>query len=268
MSNTARRNFIKSAIIVGATPLLSSANTIGENSLKFIHISDSHFDLENEFTVTSLKKIVSFINSDFKDLDFVLFGGDNYNKLNEAKSFKEIISKLNIPFYVVRGNKEASQKDFNKLFVNSKELVKNDRDWVLQKNGYMILGLDSSIEGANNGKYDNKTIKFAQNILDKKRPTIILNHHPYTNYWNGSEEKDLHKYVLNNTAEVQDKLFKYKNLVLTLSGHKHIDSVTKINDVKVIVTRASMRALDENNYPMRLIEMNNDKVSEKLIYTI
>ena len=31
MSNTARRNFIKSAIIVGATPLLSSANTIGEN---------------------------------------------------------------------------------------------------------------------------------------------------------------------------------------------------------------------------------------------
>ncbi len=272
MSPISRRSFIKGAIAVGITPLALNADVIKKSQgLKFIHVTDSHFDLQNEYSVQSLKTMVLFINEHYKDLDFVLFGGDNYNHtkdVHEAHEFKKIVSQLNVPFYAVRGNKEASQKEFNELFVDGMGLKTNDRDWLLEKNGYMILGLDSSTEGASNGSYDDETIKFAQSILEKEKPTIILNHHPYTNYWGGTEKKDIHKYVLNNTNEVQEKLFKYPNLLLTLSGHKHIDSSSEINGTKVIATRALMSPQNIKSFPMRYVEIDGKKVHEKLVYTV
>jgi Icc protein len=104
-------------------------------------------------------------------------------------------------------------------------------------------------------------------VLKKVKPTLILNHHPYTNYWGGTEEKDIHKYVLNNTKETQKRLFGYKNLLLTLSGHKHIDSVTKINNVTTIVTRGFIRPKDLDVYPMRYVELHGNNITQKLIYT-
>ena len=55
--------------------------------------------------------------------------------------------------------------------------------------------------------------------------------------------------------------------MLTLSGHKHIDSVTQINHVKVVVTRGFVRPLDMDMYPMRYVEISDGKIREKLIYT-
>ncbi|PHS57778.1 MAG: hypothetical protein COB17_04805 [Sulfurimonas sp.] len=146
-------------------------------------------------------------------------------------------------------------------------LIISKNNWLLELKGYNILGLDSCITNANNGNYSKETIDFAKSVLNTKKTTLILNHHPYTNYWGGTEEKDIHKYVLNNTDEVQKELFSYDNLLLTLSGHKHIDSVTELNKTKVIVTRGFIRPLDLEMYPMRYIKVDNGNVNEKLIYT-
>ena len=172
-----------------------------------------------------------------------------------------------MPFFAVKGNKEASQKEFEELFINPSKLNKHGKNWILSKNGFIILGLDSSIKDANNGLFDTNTISFAKKILDKNQPTVILNHHPYTNFWNGTNSDDIHKYVLNNTKEVQKKLFQCPNLLLTLSGHKHIDSVSHIHGVKVIATRALIRPLDVQNFPMRYIHLHGTTINEKLIYT-
>lgn len=248
--------------------------------LRFIHVTDSHMDLADEDSVEAMKLMVSFINREYKTLDFVLFGGDNFNNNvpgdKDAQAFKEIISKLYCPSYLVRGNKESAPKkdtsinldEFKKLFISDTDLNSHGKDWAIEKKGFVILGLDSCIENQNNGLYTKDTISFAKQTLQKGKPTVILNHHPYTNYWGGKEEKDLHKYVLNNTDEVQKELFCFKNLILTLSGHKHIDSVTKINDTKVIVTRGFVRPLDLDSYPMRYVELSDGKIEEKLIYTV
>ena len=66
---------------------------------------------------------------------------------------------------------------------------------------------------------------------------------------------------------MQKKLFGHKNLILTLSGHKHIDNVSKINDVTVIATRGFVRPLDLDQYPMRYVELKDNKIDQKLIYT-
>jgi len=280
MAKISRRGFFKRAAVMGAIPLVATAQEHKEApTLKFVHITDSHMDLSDSDSVEAMKLMVRFMNTNYKDLDFVLFGGDNFNNNvpgnKDAMVFKEIIEQLPCPAYVVRGNKESSPakdqsidlSEFKKMFLDHEEMHVVGKDWKIEQKGYLLLGLDSCIEGQNNGLYTQETIAFADKALREGKPTIILNHHPYTNYWGGTEKKDLHKYVLNNTQEVQDLLFKYDNLILTLSGHKHIDSVTQINQAKVIVTRGFIRPLDLDMFPMRYVEITGSKIQEKMIYT-
>ena len=279
MSEISRRGFIKGALALGALPLAGQVSPQAKETLKFIHITDSHMDLSDSDSVDSMRLMASFINENYKDLDCVMFGGDNFNNNvkgnKDAEVFKEIIETLHCPALVVRGNKESSPKpqdaiysnEFKSMFVDGKNLQVNANDWLLEIKGFNILGLDSCIKDANNGLYTEATMVFAEKALQNKKPTVVLNHHPYTNYWGGTEEKDIHKYVLNNTKEVQNRLFRYHNLILTLSGHKHIDSVKDLDHTKMVVTRGFVRPLDLDMYPMRYVEIEGNKVSEKLIYT-
>ena len=275
MKNISRRNFIKNAFTMSAIPFTLSAS-LPTNNLRFIHITDSHMDLNDSNSIDAMELMVAFINTQYKELDFVLFGGDNFNNNTEnnadAHKFKEIITKLHCPSYLVRGNKEANIdalpfETFSDIFLQKSALYAEGNDWLLEHKGYMILGLDSCIDNENNGSYTQKTLEFAEKTLKKSKPTIILNHHPYTNYWNTQNTKEIHKYVLNNTKETQDKLFSFPNLILTLSGHKHIDSVGNINTTKVLVTRGFIRPLDLDMYPMRYVEIIDNKIHEKMIYT-
>lgn len=278
MRDIKRRSFFKKAALLSTIPFILNANDT-EETLKFIHITDSHMDLSDSDSVEAMELMSAFINANYKDLDFVLFGGDNFNNNvlgnGDAHKFKEIIDTLNAPAYLVRGNKESSPKskkginlqEFKNIFLQDNNLNVQGRDWIFKKKGYQVLGLDSCIEGENNGLYTKETIRFAKNALKNSKPTIILNHHPYTNYWGSTDKKDIHKYVLGNTKEIQADILDNKNVILTLSGHKHIDSVKDVNGTKMIVTRGFVRPLDLDAYPMRYIEITANKISEKLIYT-
>jgi len=282
MKNTSRRNFFKGAVVALATmPLMATeATQKKQNSLKLVHITDAHMDLGNPESVEALKMAVNYINKNYPDLDCVLFGGDNFNNNMKADSdalvYKKIVEKLHCPAYHVRGNKESSPVNdnqidldaFKKLFMSHKELTVNGKDWAVEKNGTLILGLDSCIEHKNNGTYTKETLAFAKKMLDLGKPTLILNHHPYTNYWCSKDKKDIYKYVLGNSEETIKELFEYPNFLATLSGHKHIDNIKMINRVKTITTRGFIRPLDLDEYPMRYVEIQGNDVSEKLIYTI
>jgi len=283
MANNTRRNFFKGAVALAAMPLMAAqkSNTKKKtNTLKMVHITDAHMDMGNPDSVEALKMAVTYLNKNYPDLDCVLFGGDNFNNNMKADSdalvYKKIVEKLHCPVYHVRGNKESNPANdqqidleaFKKLFMSYKELTVSGKDWAVEKNGTLILGLDSCIEHANNGAFTKETLAFAKKMLDLGKPTLILNHHPYTNYWCGTESKDIHKYVLGNSKETIEALFDYPNLLATLSGHKHIDNIKLINKVKTITTRGFIRPLDLDEYPMRYVEINGNDVSEKLIYTI
>ena len=280
MPKLSRRNFFKGAAALAAMPLVAGEQTkTAPQTLKLVHITDAHMDLGNPDSVEALKMAVNYLNKHYPDLDCVLFGGDNFNNNMKADSdalvYKEIVEKLHCPAYHVRGNKEANPANdmqidlaaFKKLFMSYKELTVEGKDWAVEKNGYLILGLDSCIEHADNGEYTKETLAFAKKMLDLGKPTIILNHHPYTNYWCGTDSKDIHKYVLGNAKETIDALFGYDNLIATLSGHKHIDNIKLVNKVKTVTTRGFIRPLDLDEYPMRYIEITGNELSEKLIYT-
>ena len=84
--------------------LTSIANA---KDLKFAQIADIHYDIgENQTQI--LKWAVDELNR-INDLDFVVFLGDNIDKSNRTilKSFLNIVSGLNKPYYIVLGNHDA-----------------------------------------------------------------------------------------------------------------------------------------------------------------
>ncbi len=268
-----RRDFLKTAVAATALPLFAT-----EEKIKFLHITDSHMDLHDPQSVEAIKAMVRNINFKFNNIDFVLFGGDNFNNnINgneDAVVFKKIISGLTMPAYCVRGNKEANPKGdqqidlqkFLELFTTPNMLVVG-KNWMVMHNGFMILGLDSCIDHHNNGRFDKETIAFAKKMLELGKPTIMLSHHPYLNFWGSTNPDNIYKYVLNNTEEVQKELFGYPNLLLTLTGHIHIDDTkSRIGHVRCITTRAFKNSLGGNKYPMRLITIEGKKIEEKLVH--
>jgi len=166
-------------------PLLANAQENKKETLCFIHVTDSHMDLSDSDSVEAMQIMAEFINNNYKNLDFVLFGGDNFNnnapKDSDALKFKEIAGTLHCPHYTVRGNKESfpsgdkqiNLQEFQNMFCSSKALHVNGKDWLLQAKGYNILGLDSCIENHNNGAYTKETLAFAENILQQNKPTVI-----------------------------------------------------------------------------------------------
>ena len=284
-----RRDFIKiGTLSIGALAFGSGfmgckpkeAGKPGE-SLKIIHATDTHLDLGMPETVQWLESFVEKVNQDFSDVDFVLFGGDNFNNNaagnEDAMKFKSIADSLKCSWYSVRGNKESTPKppgdplgqgDFAKMFFNS-ELEVTGRDWKIVKGKYTILGIDSTIEKKNNGKFSRESLSFIENEL-KANPDqkyILLDHHPYENYWGGKSESDIHKYVLNNSKIIKKNIFKHKNLLLTLSGHKHLDYVQKEGGVTKIATLGFVvtQNIDKkDDHCFRYIEINGNSITERI----
>ena len=269
---------------VGGRKLFGSTKSTGkeEDILRFIHVADTHLDLKMPKTVKWLEMLVDKINNDFSSIDFVLFGGDNFNNNASGKSdaiiFKKITDNLHCPSYSVRGNKESTpkpendplnQSDYAQMFFSS-DLKVVGRDWKLKRGRYTILGIDTTRDQKDNGIFLPESLSFVENEL-KAHPSqyhLILNHQAYENFWGGTNKKDIHRYVLNNVEEVKGKLFKYSNLIMTLSGHKHLDHIGKSGDIQVITTVGFVVPQDpenENDHRFRFIEIRGSKVTEKLV---
>ena len=291
MKPISRRNFLKTGMLglasytiasrlIGSVPAIASKGHAPLSSprdadLRFLHVTDTHLDLGKPETVTWVERVVERINKDFPHADFVVFGGDNFNNnvpgKKDAETFKKIADSLKCPWYSVRGNKESSpkpetdplnQKDYEKMFFTPSIKV-SGRDWSLEKGSYTILGIDTTIEHHKNGLFTKESLDFVETQLknNKDRHFIILNHHPYWNFWGGKEQADIHKYVLNNADEVKKRLFKYPNLRLTLSGHKHLDNVIKEGNVTVISTLGFIVPQGaEKDHQFRFVEMKEGNI--------
>jgi len=250
--------------------------------LRFIHVTDSHLDLARPKTVKWVEMLVAKINDEFCSVDFVLFGGDNFNNnvpgKKDAIKFKEIADGLRSPWYSVRGNKEScpkpkgdplGQNDYAQMFFPS-DLEVVGRDWKLTKGRYTILGIDTTILQNNNGIYTPESLALVEGQLKKHpdRRFIVLNHQTYGNFWGGTDKADIHKYVLNNAGEVKERLFKHPNLILTLSGHKHLDHVGQVGTVAVIATLGFVVPQDldnEDDHRFRYVEIRDSAVGQKVV---
>ncbi len=230
MKKLNRRDFlIKGAYFLAAGAFVSflPAAVMGNShktemdSLQFLHVTDTHLDLGKPNTVKWVEMLVNKINRDYASVDFVLFGGDNFNNnapgIDDATKFKHIVDGLKVPWYSVRGNKEScpnpkgtplNQSDYARMFFPPGLKVVG-RDWKLEKDRFTILGIDTTIENRNNGIFTPESLDFVENELKSHpdRRYILLNHQTYGNFWGITDEKAISKYVLNNIEEVKNRIF-------------------------------------------------------------
>jgi Icc protein len=291
MKKIIRRDFLKKgacSLAAGAfvsffpgTVALGNSLKKEKGSIQFLHVTDTHLDLGKPETVKWTQMLVNKINQEYAFVDFVLFGGDNFNNnapgTDDATKFKKIAGGLNIPWYSVRGNKESSpnpkgdqlnQSDYADMFFPP-ELMVAGRDWKLEKDLFTILGIDTTVDHRNNGIFTSESLGFVENELKSHpdRRFIIMSHQTYGNFWAIENEKAVSQYVINNLDEVKSRLFKYPNLILTLSGHKHLDYVGKENHIHMISTVGFVvpQNANENDHQFRYVKIHKNEVSEKLV---
>ncbi len=252
-----------------------------KETIRFIHVTDTHLDLQNPQSVLMVERFAEKVATNYSDIDFVLFGGDNFNNNVEtgkdANRLKEILKTIPAPTYSVRGNKESHhvgeasgyslqmfQDDFGK------GVTWSGRDWKLDAGPVTILGIDTTIDGQDNGLFAAESLSFVETELsaNPNKRHVLLSHHPYNNFWGGTTEGDLHKYVLGNSEEVRNRLFHHNNLALTLTGHKHLDDISEAFGTKVIATVGFVMPQDPNNLEdrrFRVVEIGANVLEQQLV---
>ena len=244
-----------------------------DKSIRFIQVTDAHFNPNIENTKEILTQTVKDINNQ-KDIAFVVFTGDNIDKANEKhlEEFMKIVKKIHAPYYLVLGNHDVF-KSQNLSKVRYKEIVRHHRIWLhrswnysFKKNGYVFIVADGAkevIPGAA-GYYRADTLKWIDKQLTKNadKPVIIFQHYPII------ESPEFGKGALRTHRTYQaekylDMLSKHDNVIAIVSGHFHVNSEVMQNGVYHINTPTLQK--DPPTY--KIIDVVHKKGLSPIIYT-
>ena len=256
-------------------------------SFKFAVIADPHMSVNGpnspangskmfKESETLLKSSIDAINQR-TDIDFVVALGD-LTKDSEpwnVDRFKELMDELDAPYYVVLGNHDVSPTDTDKKKM-SPGVTRANMIWTFQGHGYdgpdthwstdplpgiHLVGLDSSRTGDWDGRITQSGLKFLDRDLaaNPDKLTIVILHHQLTHYSKSalSGENEFDKFVLRNAEEVKSILRKHPQVVMTLSGHRHISTRYKKDEHVNIFTCPSTMT-----WPMRYVifELDNSNI--------
>lgn len=248
---------------------------------KFAHVTDMHLSttghngaaLKAE-SIKILEDVLDQIDS-MKDLDFVLFGGDNWDNTDkgtpDVDRFMYMVKGLRVPYLIQLGNREASpmppsdptnKEDFVRFF--QEHGFNNGTFWwdVEIIPGVVVIGLDSSIKGHNDGAIPEEEIQWLQKRLKeyKEQFIIVLTHHLFLPTWAPKEIPLWNKsYLIANSLQVRPILEANTEVKLVLTGHHHVTKIDIINGLPYIASPATVQ------YPhaFRIFHAEGNKVELK-----
>ena len=285
-----RREFLKIGIgastallsgmgLHGCLPLRQRQTQTNGTRFKFAHVTDTHISTQGKNgaamkadSIQIFEDVVSQLN-ETEGLDFILFGGDNFDNsekgvadLNEVLRLTE---KLKTPYYIQFGNREAaslpkddplSKEQFTRKFQGHG--FNGDSFWwsASPLKDVTVLGLDTSIEGRNYGAISDEQLKWMKKEIAIYRNdfVIILTHHLFLPTWRPKTIPKWEKnYLIGNSVEVMPVLENAPNVKLILSGHHHATNVQIRNGLPYIATPATVQ------YPhaFRIISVDSSNAS-------
>jgi len=293
-SELSRRDFVKRGLAVGqavfiggvlvgnfagctTAPKKDEGTKVGrKKGIKFAHITDTHVTFSGK-NGTALKEesfnifrdVIDQVNNT-PDIDFILFGGDNINNTDPgAKDFNEfmsIMSSVKVPYFAQFGNREVSPIPPG-IALSKSQYAEKMKDHGLDAGRYSwsvspvpglrILGLDTTIEGYDNGEIIKKELKWIKREISKYPDDMIvtLSHHLFLPTWGDRDiPKWKKKYLLKNYQEVNAVLDSAPQVKACLMGHHHVSKVQTINGLHYIASPATVQ------YPhaFRTISINDN----------
>ena len=271
-----RKSFISFFIAFVLSFSIANVSTYAlGNSLKFVHLSDTHLTLTRQDTSFKslgkskglLEDAISQIN-ELQNLDFVFQTGDmvDFPRESDAIMYMGMMNNLKYPWYVSFGNHDLAvngdlKRDRFLFLLNShnKNFDFNTSYYSFKpKKGYKIIVLDavdnSKITG--NGIFTKEQLEWLDVELDKsskKDVILIFLHHPIL------EPYPSHHHKILNTDEFYKVVDKYKNPICIFSGHYHATKITKEHNIVHVSTPAlvtypnAFRLINISNYRKKVI---------------
>lgn len=229
---------------------------------KFIQVTDVHLTQNN---ADYLKQFVDNANQNFKNLDFIVFTGDNIDKANpeDLKLFLKIIKNLKVKPYVLVGNhdlfKSHNLSKEKYMHLVRKELGfyhSNKPNYVFKKKDIVFIamnGVKEVIPGSN-GYYREDELFWLDKMLTRysNKKVVILQHFPLL-------DTKAKNHSLYRKEDYEDVLKRHSNVISIVSGHYHENIEQKDGGIYHIVTNRF-----SNNTYYKLIEIDSDN---DMIYT-
>ena len=234
-----------------------------KTNIKFAHITDTHVTftgkngtalVEESFDI--FRDIVDQIK-EMGDIDFILFGGDNINNTDPGtKGFDEfmnIMSSVEVPYFAQFGNREVSpiphgialSKQQYATKMKGHGLDTGRYVWsVSPAPGLRILGLDTTIEGHNNGEIPHTELKWLKEEVAKYPHDMIitLSHHLFLPTWGSMDiPKWKKKYLLKNYQEINAILEGAPQVKACLMGHHHVSKIQTVDGLHYIASPATVQ---------------------------
>ena len=204
------------------------------DTLIFAFLADTH--IGSGSSVENLTQCVADINAQ-PHIQFAIFAGDvtEFGSDKELALAKDILSKLNVPYYIIPGNhdtkwSESGCNTFNKVFGASR--------FSFTSHGMLFVGSNS---GPNmrmgNAQVPREEMVWLDSLIKvtpKETPIIYVVHNPMDN-------------SLTNWDQVFD-ILRQGNLVLSLGGHWHSNTFLLTDGVPNILGRAVVAGRGETGY--------------------
>jgi 3',5'-cyclic AMP phosphodiesterase CpdA len=249
--------------------------------LPCLHLSNYRFGdwtLLNESLII-LQDTVKLLNS--LKLDFVVFGGDlvenRQKNLDELPVLLDVIYELQMPYYVIIGDREAdllpeyTKEHFMAEFRRQGFINRGQSYWMLNPvQGLDLIGLDSSVRNQMAGQIAQDQLEWLNCQLSS--PTnnfkILSIHHPLL------PEKGLDSFYttdgfdLKNSEELVSIIDRYQNVDLAVSGHRHLNYITSKNNThyvscpSIVTYPCEFRIFEIND---RYIKIENIAITYKQI---
>lgn len=224
--------------------LLQTSNTAFSKEIKFIFITGTNINPENAY---KLQDTVKEINS-YKDIDFVVFGGNNIQKANveNLNYFLYLAKKVNKKTVVLLGNQDVFStsgitKDYYMKRVRKALCYRHPKktNFVFKKKDIVFIVMDGSKQyfKSANGFYNKDELLWLDTKLEKYKNNnvVILQHFPILQA--NSEWVQ--------TAGIEDYynvLKKHNNVKAIISGHYNNNQEIKVGNIYNIVVENYAKA--------------------------
>ncbi|MEM9604898.1 MAG: phosphodiesterase [Pseudomonadota bacterium] len=195
-----------------------------------LHLSDTHLArtgalvsgrLNTHQPLERMVKRIQRAHTQWGTLDAILVTGDisDDGSPESYAQFRELMSPLGVPVYVIPGNHDAREPMRDAFVVDGYLPTTGHLNWRCHIGELTVVGLDTLVEGQGFGRLSEESLAYLESQLRaaRKRPTLIALHHPP--FRTGIAFMDA--ICLRNRAAFRDVMAHAQGDVRILCGHVH-----------------------------------------------
>lgn len=203
---------------------------------KVIQITDTHIVPEGQLaygkvdTAVALAETVATVNRMLPQIgpvDMIIVTGDltDFGTDGEYRRFRQIMAPLQVPYRAVPGNHD-DREAMRVAFADQEWMPSSGPiDWVIDLGDFVLVGLDTSIPNAPNGRLAGDSLDFLRRQMGRFSPKPFLvgiHHPPFATGIIAMDKQNLH-----GSEALREVLDGHAGEVNLLCGHVHRSVTTR-----------------------------------------